>query len=70
MSPFESVLSLPFQGRGDRILKIAYYLENYTGKDDWQYRYTRGRCWDCGGTVVKLLCYKSEGRWFDPGWCH
>ena len=25
---------------------------------------------DCGGTVVKVLCYKSEGRWFDPSWCH
>ena len=22
-----------------------------------------------GGTV-KVLCYKSEGRWFDPSWCH
>ena len=21
---------------------------------------------DRGGTVVKLLCYKSEGGWFDP----
>ena len=20
---------------------------------------------DRGGTVVKVLCYKSEGRWFD-----
>ena len=20
-------------------------------------------------TVVKVLCYKSEGRWFDPRWC-
>jgi len=20
--------------------------------------------------VVKALCYKSEGRWFDPSWCH
>jgi len=20
--------------------------------------------------VVKVLCYKSEGRWFDPSWCH
>jgi len=19
---------------------------------------------------VKVLCYKSEGRWFDPSWCH
>ena len=23
-----------------------------------------------GSTVVKALCYKSEGRWFDPRWCH
>ena len=22
-----------------------------------------------GGTVVKVLCYKSEGRWFDSSWC-
>ena len=25
---------------------------------------------DRGGTVVKVLCYKPEGRWFDPRWCH
>ena len=25
---------------------------------------------DLGGTVVKVLCYKSEGRWFDPRCCH
>ena len=25
---------------------------------------------DRDGTVVKVLCYKSEGRWFDPSWCH
>jgi len=25
--------------------------------------------WDRGSTVVKVLCYKSEGRWFDPSWC-
>jgi len=23
-------------------------------------------CGDCGGTVVKVLCYKLEGLWFDP----
>ena len=23
---------------------------------------------DRGGTVGKVLCYKSEGRWFDPSW--
>ena len=25
---------------------------------------------DHGSTVVKVLCYKSEGRWFDPSLCH
>jgi hypothetical protein len=24
---------------------------------------------DRGSTVVKVLCYKSEGRWFDSKWC-
>ena len=23
-----------------------------------------------GSTVGKVLCYKSEGRWFDSRWCH
>jgi hypothetical protein len=23
-----------------------------------------------GSTVVKVLCYKSKGRWFDPSWCN
>jgi hypothetical protein len=25
---------------------------------------------DRGSTVVKVLRYKSEGRWFVPRWCH
>ena len=25
---------------------------------------------DRGSAVVKALCYKSEGRGFDSGWCH
>jgi len=24
---------------------------------------------DGGSTVFKVLCHKSEGRWFDPSWC-
>ena len=24
---------------------------------------------DRGSTVVKVLCYNWEGRWFDPSWC-
>ena len=31
----------------------------------WDY-YTYYR----GSTVIKVLCYKSEDRWFDPSWCH
>ena len=27
-------------------------------------------CGDRCSTVVKVLCYKSEGRWFDSRWCH
>ena len=27
------------------------------------------RSGDRGDTVVKVLFYKSEGRWFDPSWC-
>jgi len=25
---------------------------------------------DRNSTVVKVLCYKSEGRCFDPSWCN
>jgi hypothetical protein len=25
---------------------------------------------DRGSTVIKVLRYKSEGRWFDSRWCH
>jgi hypothetical protein len=24
---------------------------------------------DRGSTVIKVLCYNSEGRWFDPSRC-
>jgi len=28
------------------------------------------RAVDRGSTVVNVVCYESEGRWFDPRWCH
>jgi len=31
---------------------------------------TNKLCRDRGSTVVKVLCYKSECRWFYPNWCH
>ena len=30
--------------------------------------YTRNNNGYRGGTVVKVLCYTSEGRWFDPSY--
>jgi len=31
--------------------------------------FTQIQCGDRGSTVVKVLCYNSEGRWFDSRWC-
>ena len=33
-------------------------------------RTSNGGWGDRGSSVVKVLCYKSEGRWFNPSWCH
>ena len=30
------------------------------------FRISSGTYGDRGNTVVKALCYESEGRWFDP----
>ena len=43
--------------------QLSYYIHVYM----YIYVHIIG---DRGGTVVKVLCYKSEGRWFDPIWCH
>ena len=34
------------------------------------HKYTNEHDNDHGSTVVKAMCYKSEGHWFDPRWCH
>jgi hypothetical protein len=39
----------------------------FVGMNKNQYKMHGG---DRGSTVVKVLRYKSEGRWFDPRWCH
>ena len=36
----------------------------------WFFRIYIHHLGDRGSTVVKVLCYKSEGHWFDPSWCH
>ena len=41
----EIIEGLASQGWGDGwILKIAYFLENYIGTDNWQCCYIPGRC--------------------------
>jgi len=35
----------------------------------WKYPSDNIMAEDRGGTVFKVLCYKSEGHWFDPSWC-
>ena len=38
----------------------------------WKFKFKESKCeeGDRGSTVVKVLCYKSAGSWFDPSWCH
>jgi len=43
--------------------------ENLAPQRDYIIRPSAGVKSRCG-TVVKVLCYKSEGGWFDPSWCH
>ena len=55
------------------LLLLLYYA-------DWNNHAFRVSCnfqsalWECFhdalvATVVKVLCYNLEGRWFDPSWC-
>jgi len=51
---------------------VCTQMQEYTMKHD-QVTVIMRVCYmteDCGGTVVKVLCYKSEGHWFDSIWCH
>ena len=46
---------------------------NYRTTKAWNFAYWQSyfmEIGDRGGTVVKVPCYKSEGCWFDPSWCH
>ena len=54
--------ALCLMGRKEKNKKITRFLGNLLLK-----LFESG---DRGGTMVKVLCYKSEGRWFDPRWCH
>ena len=44
------------------LLQLVKKFSHVYGNIRFTTEVTRG---DRGGTVVKVLCYKSEGRWFD-----
>ena len=54
------------------IVYVSIHLFNYchTTEASTIKNISISRCGDSGSTVVKALCYKSEGRWFDSRWCH
>jgi hypothetical protein len=48
------------------------YCKNLPGNEVWGITdvYFKNQGTADGDTVVKVLRYKSEGRWFDSRWCH
>ena len=48
---------------------LQYFGDKINPKLDLKFLCFTIRYGDRGSTVVKVLCYKSEGRWFDPSWC-
>jgi len=52
------------------IVSAYYYVNSCTVSENVKYVGCYPNNGDRGGTVVNVLCYKSEGRWFDPSWCH
>jgi len=48
-----------------RVNYLLNFLIKITIKNISLYRRNEDR----GGTVVKVLCYKSEGHWLDPSSC-
>ena len=45
--------------------------QDYTPRTGWTFQQRLPKGWgDRGSTVINMLRYKSEGRWFDPSWCH
>jgi len=51
-----------------RIFVKLFRELNIVIMDFWLYSHLFGGV-NRGSTVVKVLCYKSKGRWIDPSWC-
>jgi len=62
--------------------KLSHFHKRLCSVNSFAYKYVSFCCLllcllklmackrDGGGTVFKVLCYKSEGCWFDSSWCH
>ena len=59
--------SIPFSIQ--RIQRISFSLVSTLILLTWRIWWAPNNV-DRGSTVVKVLCYKSEGRWFDPSCCY
>ena len=67
---FLTVFGLTLHHKKKMYRNLEIYIYIYRSKDpvvDLNMYTLEG---DRGGTVVKVLCYKSEGHWFDSGFCH
>ena len=52
------------------VQSLSEILSYYCGECDIYFLLACTSTGDRGGIVVKVLCYKSEGHWLDPCWCH
>ena len=50
-------------------VSVSWAYRDRTCIKNGDYLLVQCRWGDCDGAVVKVLCYKSEGRWFDLSWC-
>jgi len=68
-----STCSYPVNGTWDKITTqtvVINRLKVWLSPNIWDFFGLSLLCGDHGSTVVKVLRYKSEGRWFDPSWYH
>jgi len=49
------------------VISLQVVCSEFKGVQNYFRAYSK---WGCGSAVVNVLCYRSEGRRFDPSWCH
>jgi hypothetical protein len=51
----------------EKVYRASHVAWSYS---ESKFNLTTVQSGDRGSVVDKVMCYKSEGRWFDPSWCH